>query len=353
MKAPGRNLLMVGNHFYSNKYNKNVWHFLAQKLKQSGWKVITTSNKIPKLQRLMDMLWTIWSKRHDYSVAQVDVFSRDAFFWAECSCLLLHQLNKPIVLTLHGGRLPEFGNDHQKRIRRLLNLGTIVVTPSPFIQNGMKKYGKDIRLIKNPIDLPAAIYRERTSPQPKLIWLRSFHRIYNPILIPQILNKLEENYPEISILMVGPDKGDGSLQDLESLAEHLGVRHRIEIIGSVDHQEICKYLDKGDIFVNTSNYDTAPRSLLEAMANGLCIVSTNVGGIPWLAKDGVEALLVPPDNPELMAKAIAKILSNAELASALSRNARNGVEQSDWSMILPQWESIFLEAQGTNDETAR
>lgn len=353
MKISDRKILMVGNYFYSQRYNQNVWHFLAQKIELNGWQVITTSNKVPKLQRILDMLWTIWTRRHEYSVAQVDVFSRDAFLWAELSSFLLVLLKKPIVLTLHGGRLPEFGVDHPKRVSRLMNKATIVVTPSPFIQNEMRAFRQDIRLIENPIDLSAAIFRERTAPKPKLVWLRSFHRVYNPSLIPQILNRLEETFPEIYILMAGPDKRDGSLEEMETQAEQLGVTHRIKVVGSIDHKEICEFLNKGDVFINTSNYDTAPRSILEAMANGLCVVSTNVGGIPWLAKDGVEALLVPPNNPELMADAISRILTDPELAASLSRNARRGVEQSDWSTILPRWESIFLEAQEITHETAR
>jgi len=126
-----------------------------------------------------------------------------------------------------------------------------------------------------------------------------------------------------------------------SLAEKLGVTHGIEIIGHVSHAGIPTWLDKADIFLNTSNYDTAPRSLLEAMANGLCVVSTNVGGIPHLAENGVEAILVDPNDPESMAEAVMEILSSPDLASTLSRNARARAEKSDWSAILPSWESLF------------
>ena len=86
----------------------------------------------------------------------------------------------------------------------------------------------------------------------------------------------------------------------------------------------------------------APRSILEAMLNGLCVISTNVGGIPYLGTNGQEFLLVPPGDHLAMADAIRRILTEPELASRLSSNAHKKVEQDDWSIILPEWEKVFL-----------
>ncbi|HOW92793.1 MAG TPA: glycosyltransferase family 4 protein, partial [Anaerolineaceae bacterium] len=117
----------------------------------------------------------------------------------------------------------------------------------------------------------------------------------------------------------------------------------IQVVGGVPHEQIPEWLDKADIFINTTNYDTAPRSVLEAMANGLCVVSTNVGGIPFLLKDEVDCLLVSPDDYEAMAHAILRILTEPNLAEHLSTNARNSTLELDWSTILPQWERLFTE----------
>jgi glycosyltransferase involved in cell wall biosynthesis len=82
--------------------------------------------------------------------------------------------------------------------------------------------------------------------------------------------------------MIGPDKGDGSLERMQQLASSLDVSNDITIIGGIPREEVPIWLSKGDIFVNTSNFDNTPVSVLEAMACGLCIVTTNVGGIPYL-----------------------------------------------------------------------
>jgi glycosyltransferase involved in cell wall biosynthesis len=101
-------------------------------------------------------------------------------------------------------------------------------------------------------------------------------------------------------------------------------------------------MSRGDIFLNTTNVDNTPISVLEAMACGLCVVSTNVGGIPYLLEHEHDALLVPPDDPAAVATAVRRLLTEPDLAEQLSRNARQKAEKFDWSIILPQWEALLI-----------
>jgi glycosyltransferase involved in cell wall biosynthesis len=102
-------------------------------------------------------------------------------------------------------------------------------------------------------------------------------------------------------------------------------------------------LNGGDVFLNTTRVDNTPVSVLEAMACGLCVVSTNVGGIPYLLQHGHDALLVPSDNAEAMAGAVRRILTEPGLAAQLSANARGTASGCDWSAVLPQWEALIDE----------
>lgn len=335
-------ILMIGNHLSTVRWNKNIWHYLAERLRSLGWIIITTSSKEPKFQRLIDMLWTIWSKKKQYSLSQVDVFSGNAFIYAAMCTSLLRFLNKKIVLTLHGGRLPEFSLEHPKWVKRVLNRADIVVTPSPYLQTRLAEFRPDIRLIPNPIDLSVALYRERNKALPILIWVRAFHEVYNPSLAPKVIHLLVSEFPQIHLIMLGPDKGDGSFQHTVEVARDLGVEDRIEWIGGVAHLDVPFWLNKADIFINTTRYDTAPRSLIEAMGNGLCVISTNVGGVPYIIENDHEGLLVPSDDAEAMASAIRRVLTDPALAGCLSLNARAKAESYDWSAVLPQWEELFL-----------
>jgi glycosyltransferase involved in cell wall biosynthesis len=245
------------------------------------------------------------------------------------------------VLNLRGGNLPEFIKKHKSWVSRLLESANRVISPSAYLQQSLKRLCEEINVIPNPIDLEDYPFRLRETANPRLVWVRAFHEIYNPSLAPELVSKLIENWPSIHLTMVGPDKGDGSMQRMLKLAKSLDILDRIRVIGGIPRSEVPRHLHEGDIFINTTNFDNTPVSVIEAMACGLCIVSTNVGGIPWLLDDEINALLVPPDDPIAMAEAVERVLTNPALAVKLSANSRKKAESYDWSIILPQWESVF------------
>jgi glycosyltransferase involved in cell wall biosynthesis len=334
-------VLVIGNFLSSSVGTRGVCEDLAAKLRGSGWFVLTASSRLPRLARLLDMLATAWQQRRRYQVAQVDVFSGPAFFWAEAVCWTLRKARKPYVLTLHGGNLPAFAERWPRRVRQLLGSAAAVTTPSPYLLHQMRSYGEDLRLVPNPVDLQAFRFRLRQHPEPRLIWVRAFHRIYNPMLALRVLASLAREFPNIRLTMIGPDKGDGSLQATQELARKLGVAQNIEWPGAVLREKIPEWLDQADIFLNTTNADNTPVSVLEAMASGLCIVSTNVGGIPYLLEAEREALLAPAGDEQAMSAAVRRVLTEPGLAEALSRQARQKAEQFDWAAILSKWAPLL------------
>jgi glycosyltransferase involved in cell wall biosynthesis len=276
----------------------------------------------------------------------VEVYSGRAFLWAESACWLLSSLRKPYILTLHGGNLPTFASRNIKRVKRFLQKANMVTAPSRYLQEAMRLYRTDISLIPNPMDIAKYSFRLRVSPQPRLAWLRAFHQIYQPQMAVDVIARLKKLFPGSHLTMIGPDKGDGSLQETQQLIDRLGLWNHITIVPGIPKNQVPKYLEQADIFINTTSVDNTPVSVMEAMACGLCIVSTNAGGIPYLIEHEKDALLVRPDAPDDMTNAIRRILTQTGLAQQLSINARRKVEHFDWSAALPQWESIILSTSG-------
>lgn len=334
---------MVGNHFHDTNHNVNAWQAVAAKLSDAGIHVITTSNKPHRFARLVDMAFTIVTKRNAYHAAQVDIFSGAAFFWGFISVTLLRILQKPTIITLHGGNLPLFSKRHPRLVRYLLRIPEVVTAPSAYLLNALKHYRHDIRLIPNAIDISNYPFVQRINVQPNLIWLRAFHEIYNPSLAVEVIARLKAKHPNITLTMIGPDKGDGSLQRTQEQVQIQNLQDCIQFPGKAAKNEVPQWLNRGDIFLNTTNFDNTPISVMEAMACGLCVVSTNVGGLPYLIDDEVDGLLVPPNDTMAMAKAVSCLLTQPTLAVKLSENARNRAEKLDWSGILPQWENLLVE----------
>jgi glycosyltransferase involved in cell wall biosynthesis len=206
----------------------------------------------------------------------------------------------------------------------------------------MQSCRQDLQLMPNPLDLKQYAFRLREAPKPNLVWLRAFHSIYNPSLAPRVIAELVKDFPNLRLTMIGPDKGDGSRQETQRVAEEKGVANHIAFVAGVPKSEVPERLSHADIFLNTTNVDNTPVSVLEAMACGLCVVNTNVGGIPYLLRNEHDALLVSPNNELEMAAAIRRVLCEPGLAARLSWNARREVEKFDWSAIFPSWQKIFL-----------
>jgi glycosyltransferase involved in cell wall biosynthesis len=336
-----RHLLIVGNFMSAWKANRGVCEDLATWLSTCGSSVITTSRKRNRAVRAIDMLWTTWWRRTDYTLAQVDVYSGPAFLWAEAVCQLLRWLKKPYILTLHGGNLPVFASRHPVRVRKLLERAAAVTAPSSYLLERLGCFRDDLLLVPNPIAVENYPFRQRRCLKPRLIWLRAFHEMYDPALAPALLARLVSDFPDATLTMVGPDKGDGSLERARSEAVRAGVADRVRFVGGIEKAEVPKWLSSEDIFLNTAKLDNTPVSVLEAMACGLCVVSTNVGGIPNLLEHERDALLVPPGNARAMSEAVRRLLMDKRLAEALSSAARRKAEERDWKRVLPLWTNLL------------
>ncbi|HYL79884.1 MAG TPA: glycosyltransferase [Candidatus Acidoferrum sp.] len=123
------------------------------------------------------------------------------------------------------------------------------------------------------------------------------------------------------MLLVGRGPEEASLR---SCASSLGVAARVEFVG--EQGDVVPYLHRMDVYVQSSVAEGMPNSVLEAMACGLPVVATSVGGTLELVLDGETGLLVPPGDPAALADAMLKLLEARELAEALGRAGRARVE---------------------------
>ena len=339
-------VLIVGNFLSGHGRNRSVCEDLAERLRDAGWHILTTSHKTGRLARLVDMLGACWRWREEYQAAQVDLYSGPAFFWALALGFLLRRLHKPFVLTLHGGNLPIFSRKWPRFMRLLLGSASRVTAPSGYLAEALRPIRGDIEILPNAIDISAYPFRLRSKVTPTIVWVRAFHQIYQPTLAVLALADLVGEFPDIRLIMAGPDKLDGSLEETKSLAASLGVSDRIEYTGSVAKVKVPECINRGDIFLNTSAVDNHPVTLIEAMACGSCVVTTRPGGIPYLVQDRVNGILVAKDEGPAVAEGMAGVLRNPVIAEDLSRRARQSVEGFDWASILPRWSSLLGQLVG-------
>jgi len=314
---------------------------MAALFKQEGFEVIVASCKVNRLLRLLDIARTLYLERSKIDILIIQVYSGLSFVIADVASWMGRVLKLPIIFHVHGGNIPSFIDRHPAWVGRVMKRASRIVAPSHYLANSLLQHGFVIALIPNVIELSRYAFVHRRKPVSRLVWLRAFHDVYNPSLAAGVLSLLNGLGIHADLVMIGPDKRDGSLGRLMDAAERQGVSQQIRIIPGIPNEQVPEYLARGDIFLNTTNIDNTPVSVIEAMACGLCIVSTNVGGIPYLLEDETDALLVPPNDPSLMAGAVQRILMEPALAGRLSENARRKAGQFDWSVIFPEWVRLF------------
>lgn len=140
------------------------------------------------------------------------------------------------------------------------------------------------------------------------------------------------------LCMIGP-KVDDTVLEAQQRVEKFQLD--VEFTGKLTRDQWISKATDYNIFLNTTNVDNMPMSVIEAMALGLPVISTNVGGMPYLIEHEVDGLLVEPNNPEAMASAIERLMQEPQLRSKIIRNARKKVEQFDWNVIRHQWLEIL------------
>ena len=130
--------------------------------------------------------------------------------------------------------------------------------------------------------------------------------------------------PGLRLVYAG--KGSG-VEETRRLADQLGLGGRVEFTGWLEAERARATLAAATIFVLPSFVEGMPMALLEAMALGLPVIATPVGGVPEIVTHQVDGLLVPPGDVDALAAAIARLMSEPALRERLGRAARETAAQ--------------------------
>ncbi|WP_242091597.1 glycosyltransferase family 4 protein [Aestuariivivens sediminicola] len=333
-------VLYIGNNLKDRRRNITGIAHLGPLLEQEGIQVFYASSQRNKVVRLLDMLYTCWKYNKKVDYVLIDTYSTLNFWYAVWVAQLCRMFKLKYIPILHGGNLETRLKQSPLWSQRLFNHAHVNIAPSRFMENTFARYGyTHLKYIPNSIDLDNYQFKSRPLQEPQILWVRSFSNIYNPELAVKVLKCLRDEGIKAYLCMVGPDSGDGSLEATKSLAEALELE--VYFTGKLSKEKWIALSQDYNLFINTTNFDNMPVSVIEAMALGLPVVSTNVGGMPYLITHEKDGILVNPNAEAEFVDAIKILISNPERLKAMTMAARQKAEAFDWSVVREQWLTIL------------
>lgn len=334
-----KSILYIGNNLKTKNSNVSSIQVLGGFLEQEGFKMYYASSKPNKVLRLFDMMYTLirYKKKVDYVI--IDTYSTHNFYFALVISQLCRVFRIKYIPNLNGGNLPARLKNHPKMSSLVFSNAFINVSPSYYLKDAFYQFGyKNVKYIPNTIEIKNYNFKLRSFEKIKLFWVRSFSQIYNPELAVRVQRKLIDLGFNAELCMVGPDS-DGTLAKVKSLSKELKVD--TVFTGKLSKAQWIQLSEHYNIFINTTNFDNAPVSVIEAMALGLPVVSTDVGGIPYLLADHLEGVLVEKNNLDGMVQAVLNIAFDRTFSDKLATNARKKVEQFDWQVVKHAWFDVL------------
>jgi glycosyltransferase involved in cell wall biosynthesis len=253
--------------------------------------------------------------------------------------LAARALGKRVVLHYHSGE----AEDHLGRwgwlVHPWLRLAHQIAVPSEYLRGIFARHGYRTRVIPNVVDTSAFRYRVRRPLRPRLLSTRNFEPHYRVANTLEAFAMLRRRYPEAVLTLAGC----GSLEDsLRRQAASLG--GSVRFAGRVEPQAMPELYDRADVFLNSSVVDNQPVSVLEAFAAGTPVVSTSTGDIAALVRPGETGVVVPPENAEAMAGAVASLLESPEGALRMARRAWQEAMSHTWNAVREAWTEVYGEA---------
>lgn len=331
-------ILYIGNNLTGKtKYNSTI-SVLSQLLISEGYGVVVASSKMNKILRILDMILITIKNRNKTNYLLIDTFSTTNFYYALIISQLSRILKIKYIPILHGGSLPKRLSNNKKLSKLIFKNSYKNIAPSNYLKHEFDKKGYHTTFIPNILEIENYQFKIRKILKPKLLWVRAFKHIYNPTMAIEVLKLLREVYENASLCMVGPFV-DSSFKETLDIVKKYDLEDAVEFTDVLLKEDWHKKSIDYDVFLNTTNIDNTPVSVMEAMALGISVVSTNVGGVPYLIDDKVDGILVEKNDPKQMTKEIINILDNKY--PNLTIKARTKVENFRWKNNREKWFNIL------------
>jgi len=262
--------------------------------------------------------------------------SQGIAWWKDTFYVLVGRLfHCHIILHMHGGNFDKLNEGDPRLIqlytRRILGFADAVIAVSAEWKNRLAKLipPERIYLFKNCIDIHQ-IQNKNTccaTDQVTLLFLGRIGEQKGAFDLVEAVHSLQPERLPMHVLMVGPEEQPGDRVRLEKLLEEYQLTNTIELVGGVAREKALQLYGEAGLFVLPSYYEGLPMVILEALAAGLPIVATPVGGIPEFVRDGYNGFLTPIGDVPALACKLRTLVQDLDLRVSMGKRSRQMAEQ--------------------------
>lgn len=240
---------------------------------------------------------------------------------------------KRIIATYHGGDADKYFAKRGAFARRWLKRADKVIVLNGYLEKVFAKYEIPCIVIPNIVPLREDVYVEKKELRPRFISVRHMSPLYRVDMVIKAFAEIVEKYPDATLTVLG----DGELrEELERLAvsdERLA--GSVQFIGQVPNERMYEYLKENDIMLSAPRIDNMPVSLMEAMNAGVLVISSNVGGVPYMIEHQKTGLLFDGD-VDALAEQILWALEHQKECVAMIEAAHEEVKRYTWEKVREQ-----------------
>jgi phenylacetate-CoA ligase len=281
--------------------------------------------------RSINFSWRLWRMLGPVEVVHVLACSWLYFFLIVCPAVIIGRIRgKRVILNYRGGQADDFLRRSAFILRPVFRMAHLVTAPSKFLVEVIgRRIGVPVEIVTNIVNLDRFPYRKRKPLQPKLIVTRHLLKLYDIESVIRAFREVQQHYAQTSLLIVGTGDQENYLR---GLVAEWNLRN-VQFLGYVPQEELPQVYDRCDILINASRADNFPGSLVEAAAAGLVVISTAVGGIPYIFESGKSAILVKAGDWAGLAAGVLSVLEDATLAEQLSTEALQKCQAYDWKHV--------------------
>lgn len=290
-----------------------------------------------RLALYLRLIWKLLSK-----VDVIHLMSNSGWSWQLFSApvIWLAKLRKvPVVVNYRGGYAKEYLDKSSKYVLPTLKQASMVVVPSAFLEHIFSEFSVKAEIIPNIIDTSLFYPSDKQSAsESRVLVARNLEEIYGIDVAIDAFAKVAKQFPELTLDIVGSGPEETPLK--RRVAE-LKLEQRVRFLGRVGREEMANLFRQSLMMVNSSRIDNMPNSILEALACGIPVVTTDAGGIPYMVDDRETALISPVNDVDLLAENISLVLSDLKLKSHLISSGLSLVQRLKWSVVKDQWLSVY------------